>query len=50
MHEYMRKSYDEIISNDEMEGIMKIVKSLEYSALLLKTIQYEKESTKRKIF
>ena len=40
-----------IISNDEMEGIIKIVKSLEYSGLLLKgvseTIQNDAKEEKR---
>ena len=33
-----------------MEDIMKIVKSLEYSALLWKTIQYEKNQQKEIFF
>ena len=33
-----------------MEGIMKVVKSLEGSALLLKTIQYEKKNQQKEIF
>ena len=42
-----------IISNDEMDDILKIVKSLENSGLLLKVvseaIQHEAKKTKRRI-
>ena len=59
MQEYIKKvesgnTTTLIISNDEIEDIIKIVKSLEYSGLLLKrvteTVQNEvKERTKRRI-
>ena len=37
-----------MISNDEMEDVVKIVKSLEYSGLLLKGVKKKRKFIRRK--
>ena len=51
MQEYIKKmlgsgTMRQIISNDEMEDIMKIIKSLEYSGSLVKQSQMKQKNKK----